>query len=107
DGLSAVSTLMPGSPATFDIYATIPGGTTGRLDAWVDWNQDGVFNETDEQVSASHVLVNMLNTVGFDVPSDARPGFTYARLRLSSYGGLASFGLASDGEVEDYRIEVA
>ncbi|HXG49314.1 MAG TPA: GEVED domain-containing protein [Methylomirabilota bacterium] len=106
DGLSAATSLIPGSPATFDVYATIPGGTTGYLDAWADWNQDGDFDDANEQIAASHPLMNMLNIVGFNVPADALTGFTYVRLRLSSYGGLPSFGLASNGEVEDYRIEV-
>jgi len=47
------------------------------------------------------------STVSFHIPVTAIPGPTIARFRLSSTGGLAPNGLASDGEVEDYLIEIA
>ena len=40
------------------------------------------------------------------VPSNAIVGKTYARFRFSSVGGLAYFGIAPDGEVEDYEITI-
>jgi len=47
------------------------------------------------------------STVSFDIPDTAIPGPTIARFRLSSTGGLTPNGLASDGEVEDYLVEIA
>jgi len=41
------------------------------------------------------------------VPTTATPGTTFARFRFSSTGGLSYDGLASDGEVEDYQIEIS
>ena len=53
------------------------------------------------------MLVAGLNgSIGFTVPSGAVPGVTYARFRLSSAGGLLPTGLAPDGEVEDYVVEI-
>jgi hypothetical protein len=40
------------------------------------------------------------------VPPDTPLGCTYARFRLSTASGLSFTGLAADGEVEDYRLEV-
>jgi len=47
------------------------------------------------------------STVSFDIPSTAIPGPTIARFRLSGAGGLGPTGPASDGEVEDYLVEIA
>ncbi len=40
------------------------------------------------------------------MPADAVAGTTYARFRLSSAGGLLSDGLAPNGEVEDYQVQI-
>jgi large repetitive protein len=46
------------------------------------------------------------NALSIAVPSDAVPGTTYARFRLSTAGGLPFDGTAADGEVEDYVAHV-
>ena len=76
------------------------------LDAWIDFNQDGSWSSTEERIAAGLPLVEGDNTFEFDVPADALAGPTYARFRVSTDGGLGPFGAATDGEVEDYRIEV-
>jgi uncharacterized repeat protein (TIGR01451 family) len=106
DGVSLVL-FVPGTMVNFEVTATVPGGTPARLDAWIDWNKDGVFNETDERIAAARPINNGVNTIGVNVPSGASNGTTYARFRLSTVGGLPSFGLASDGEVEDYLVTVS
>ncbi len=46
------------------------------------------------------------NVFNISVPSSAQSGRTFARFRFSSTVGLLPTGPASDGEVEDYRIEI-
>ena len=46
------------------------------------------------------------NTLTFLVPARSRPGETFARFRLSTSGKLAYYGLANDGEVEDYLVKI-
>ena len=45
-------------------------------------------------------------TITFNVPPEAVLGRRYARFRLSTVAGLSYTGLAADGEVEDYRVEI-
>ena len=84
-------------------------GGTAKVDAWVDFNQDGVFDATTERVTpaAGADVVNGTNLVTFAVPGGAVLGDTFARVRLSSAGGLNPDGEAVDGEVEDYQVTIA
>ncbi len=82
-----------------------------KLDAWIDFNGDGVWDDSAGSVerifsSANLPLANMGNLLTFSVPAigaGSVAGITYARFRLSTAGGLAPTGTAPDGEVEDYR----
>ena len=46
------------------------------------------------------------NTFEIQAPADAVNGQTVGRFRLSSSGGLRPTGLAADGEVEDYAVNI-
>ncbi len=78
-----------------------------KLDAWIDFNQDGSFGGAGEQVADTVGVVEGDNVIEFDVPSWAVSGETYARFRLSSAGDLGPRGAALDGEVEDYGVALA
>jgi hypothetical protein len=47
-----------------------------------------------------------LNQIVFNLPAGLATGPTFARVRLSSAGGLAPTGPAADGEVEDYQVQI-
>jgi len=114
DGVTLPPTLMPGVAAII----TVNGGPNGGLlDAWIDFNRNGVFDHPTEHLfdpiaGTSQLLAAGLDlAIPFTVPGDATPGFTYARFRLSSEGGLLPKESAPnvdppDGEVEDYRVEI-
>ena len=78
-----------------------------KLDAWMDFNQDGDWDDAGEQILTDTAVINGDNPLTFSVPSSASVGTTYARVRLSTAGGLAVTGSAADGEVEDYEIEIS
>ncbi|WP_197454368.1 Ig-like domain-containing protein [Stieleria varia] len=78
-------------------------GSDALLDAWVDYDRNGVFDPTDRIATALPVFVGD-NVLNFTVPPDAVNGGTYARFRLSTAGVANPFGLAVDGEVEDYAV---
>ncbi|MBX3418456.1 MAG: carboxypeptidase regulatory-like domain-containing protein [Pirellulaceae bacterium] len=82
-------------------------GAAGYLDAWVDFNQDGSWNDPVDKIFSSRWLELGENILNFFIPADAFPGETFARFRISSTGNLPSTGLASDGEVEDYLVDVS
>jgi hypothetical protein len=78
----------------------------GLLDAWIDFDNNGVWNAAD-QIYASVPVVAGINNLAFNVPGTSAPAFdTYARFRFSLGGGLAPTGLAPDGEVEDYEVHI-
>ena len=80
--------------------------TGARLDAWFDFNGDGNWLSAEEQIVFSELVSEGENTIQFSVPADAAQGSTYARFRISTTGGLSPVGLAADGEVEDYLVEI-
>ena len=87
---------------TTDIQVTV-SGTNGFLDAWIDFNGDGDWLDAAEQIFTSEPVSSGLNSLSFEVPSNANEGLTFSRFRVSSTGGLSLLGEAANGEVEDYQ----
>ena len=102
DGI-VFGTLSVGQPATVDVYLH---GADSKLDAWVDFDGDGDWDDAGDRIFASQDVVPGGNMLSFPIPATAAIGNTYARFRLSTDGGLTPRGLAADGEVEDYTVEV-
>ena len=103
DGVTFASALQPGWSTSIEVTAS----TQGYLNAWVDFNADGDFADADEQIFTDTLLIAGTNTLTFAVPADAQPGTTFARFRFNTRGLLGYDGLAADGEVEDYAVEVS
>jgi len=103
DGVVFTPPVLAGTQACVNVTLT---GMAGRLDAWVDFNKNGVWDHPAEQIFASQALVSGANNLCFNVPTNAVLGTNFARFRLSSAGGLSPTGVAPDGEVEDYQIVV-
>jgi hypothetical protein len=102
DGVVFTSPLDPTKVATVDVTVSVDG----LLDAWIDFDNNGVWNAAD-QIYASVPVVAGINNLAFNVPGTSAPAFdTYARFRFSLGGGLAPTGLAPDGEVEDYEVHI-
>lgn len=79
----------------------------GNLNAWIDFNQNGSFEDAGEQIAVDVASTGDTESIVVNVPFDAVAGSTYARFRYStatSSGGLNSTSAAPDGEVEDYEI---
>ena len=104
NGVAFTGPFTPGSTAQFTV--TSGGPTACVLDAWVDWNQDGVFGDSPGEQIANDVTVATSTVLSPAVPATAIPGLTYARFRCSSAGGLGPTGIAPNGEVEDYQVGV-
>jgi hypothetical protein len=100
DGVIFTSAIVPGANATVEVNASGPT----LLQAWVDFNADGDWDDAGEQVFTNQALVAGLNPLLFPVPVSATVGNTVARFRVSTTSGLGHGGQAPDGEVEDYLI---
>jgi Dockerin type I domain/GEVED domain len=78
----------------------------GLLDAWIDFNRDGDWDDAGEQIFTRASLNAGANTLPFTTIASAAVGNTFARFRLSSAGSLLPKGAAADGEVEDYFFTI-
>lgn len=112
DGVTFVSSIInhPSgiSTSTLTVNLQNPNAVSNRLDAWIDFNRDGDWLDTGEQIFVNQDLgVTAGNrTFEFVVPAGNFAGNTYARFRLSTTGGLSPTGAAADGEVEDYQVTI-
>jgi uncharacterized repeat protein (TIGR01451 family) len=101
DGVTFTSPVVTGGSADVDVVAS----DTGLLNAWIDFNDDGDWDDTGEQVFTDEALVAGTNSLIFAVPLDTNPGENAtARFRVSTAGGLSYDGEAGDGEVEDHEV---
>jgi hypothetical protein len=85
---------------TFIARASAPG----FVDAFIDFNRDGDWDDPGEKIADARPVNAGRNLVPFNVPKGIGNGVSYARIRLSSAGGLNATGLAGDGEVEDHAV---
>ena len=100
DGVVFTSVLAAGEQATVNVTAS----ASGFLDAWMDFNVDGDWDDTGEQVFSSQLLAAGVNHLSFSVPGGmSATEYVFSRFRFSSAGGLSYTGQANDGEVEDYK----
>lgn len=123
DGVIRNGTWVPGENVSLDI--TISGGTDGNrwLAGWMDWNNDGDFNDTGEQIINQAVGAGTTN-FPLTVPSVAGfpiGGGLVGRFRVYASGTEPSASAGSEvdgqqsplaalpggralgGEIEDYR----
>ncbi|MEO6759948.1 MAG: Calx-beta domain-containing protein, partial [Saprospiraceae bacterium] len=104
DGVTLPAVLVRGTNATI----TVNVSAACKLDAWVDFGRDGRWSQdTLDYIFASVNLVAGDNTLSFAVPAVASLGTSFARFRVSTTGGLTSRNLATDGEVEDYQVNIS
>ena len=107
DGVVFESVLIPGTTGSMQIFNGGVGTTGGFVSAWIDFNQDGDWNDGGEQVATDLLAPSPGFTEAlFPVPVGALQGTACVRVRISSGTGLAPTGLAIDGEVEDHRVAV-
>ncbi|MBU2959920.1 DUF11 domain-containing protein [Citreicella sp. C3M06] len=105
--------LTQGVNSTLDVPVT----GDGYLQAWIDFNGDGVFEGTrrehiardlrDDGTGDDVVAGDGVIQVRVRVPTNATTSLTFARFRYASLLGTPVAGLALDGEVEDYSLVIA
>jgi hypothetical protein len=92
------------------VTATLAQSGGSRLYGWIDFNGDGDFADAGEQIADGTGqfagLGNGSVVISFAVPDVDYSGPTFARFRVSTEAGLGSHGGASDGEVEDYAVDI-
>ncbi len=89
---------------TITVTASVPG----YLNAWADFNQDNTYGGGSEYAIQNFHMAAGVNTVTFTVSDSVEYGATSMRFRFAQNLGdvTAPTGLATNGEVEDYKIYV-
>jgi hypothetical protein len=107
DGILFTSTISPGQTATVSVTAS-QVHLYALLNGWIDFEGDGDWNDTDEQIFSDVHINQGINTLSFSVPSGAKTGKTFARFRIAEPfdQGIGYNGLANSGEVEDYAVDI-
>ncbi len=96
DGVMPLASFIRGKNAaiSIDVQNT---GTPAKVDAWIDWNNDGDWSDVGEQLLSGATLNPSVATINVSVPATAAVGNIAARFRISSSGGLTPTGFAIDG----------
>lgn len=102
DGVILPAKLIAGTPAVVRLTAS----TYGVVNAWLDNNRDGDWDDSGEQVFVDEPVQPGQNILSMPVLAAASPGVSYARFRFSTGGALGPRGQARDGEVEDYQVQI-
>jgi len=108
-GLS--TTIIQGSSYNLSAKVNTAGNYTVYTKAWIDWNSDGAFNTSDEEIDLG-TAVNVTNgsttlsPVSVTVPATSALGSTRMRV-ITRYNAAPTSCLTSfDGETEDYSISI-
>ncbi len=107
DFTNYVATLYIGNSATITIYPEWPGTVYSEGYAvYIDYNQDGDFEDAGEQVVSINPTQNNPVSATFTVPSSASTGETRMRVALKYNGVPGPCEVFDWGEVEDYTVDI-
>ena len=98
---ATLAALQAGTNASVTVTEMVPG--SALLNDRVAFNTNGDWADPGEQILVDQALSAGANNLTAAIPSGATIGATFARFRVSSGVGYSYFGLATDGEVEDYQ----
>lgn len=107
DFTSITTNLTKGSSNTITITPTWTGTTYAEgYAAWIDYNNDGDFTDSGEQIFSKAASTATPATGSFTVPSSAVTGSTRLRVSMKYNAVPTSCETFSYGEVEDYTINL-
>ena len=99
DGVQFANNIVESSKAIAKVKVT----GKGYLNAWIDINRNGFFDDNDH-VLQDHAVSEGTQYVYMPIPLGVKAGDSWARFRFSSVVGVQAIGGAPDGEVEDYKV---
>lgn len=104
--------FINGTDVNVDNEVVITASAVGFINIWLDINQDGDWNDTvngQSELVATSAVIQGDNSITFTIPSSSVHGPSYLRVRYASNAAdIATVtGLATDGEVEDYLVNIA
>ncbi|NLP57043.1 LamG-like jellyroll fold domain-containing protein [Lutibacter sp. B1] len=114
DFTSQSTTVLQGSPYDLTVNVNTDGNYTVNVFAWIDWNQDGDFDDVNEEYdlgTAKNVNNGITSNSPYSitVPLSASVGSTIMRVSVKwdiDGADPTSCEKGFDGEVEDYTINI-
>lgn len=86
------------------------GLNNNNVKAWLDYNNDGSFNETTELIFSKNLTANSTDSILVTNPSSSTTD-TYLRLRVMADNGFNSVANSCDdptyGQAEDYAVYIS
>ena len=81
---------------------------TSYVKVWVDWNRNGNFEDTGEDIFNITGIQFVSTTIGIAIPANTPPGDYRMRIRINNGNGTYTScnTLISNGETEDYVFTV-
>ncbi|WP_421872264.1 M4 family metallopeptidase [Marinoscillum sp.] len=108
DFTSLSTTLTTGSSNTIYFSAGFSSSSySENWRVWIDYNQDGDFNDSGERVVSGTTSNGNTYSSSFTVPSSASLGSTRMRVSMVWNSTPSSCGSFSYGEVEDYTVNIS
>jgi hypothetical protein len=83
-------------------YAADPTNATQQGRVWIDYNQNGTFEDTELVASFTRTTV----TANITIPTTALTGATRMRVSLKTIGAPTACEVFEKGEVEDYSVNI-
>ena len=106
DFTSKTATVSRGSNNQLIISAGFASSTyTEYWAVWLDFNQNGTFEESEKVTSGSSSSAANL-TATISIPSSANTGQTRMRVSMKYNSAQTACETFSDGEVEDYTVNI-
>ena len=101
---------------TLSVKVGTQAAASNNVGAWVDYNQNGIFETSEFLGSFSNALAISMTNINFTVPGTAATGTTGMRVRhrygaaVTSADACTNFtgtaGAGGAGETEDYRVNI-
>lgn len=109
DGVTLTPLLPTGETTVVPVSIQ---NASGFLSVWFDWNADGDFNDSGEQMITAQAVSAGTTNLNIDVPLTAIIGPTFARFRVCTNNTALDncntpTGTVQSGEVEDYQFTVS
>ncbi len=102
------TTLAKGEPHTITVTPTWTGTVYAEAYAvWIDYNADGDFTDSGEQVWSKAASTDTPNSGTFTVPAGATNGATRMRVSMQYNAIPTSCQTFTYGEVEDYTVVIS
>jgi hypothetical protein len=110
DGVTVPTSATPGETQTLVVNVTNTNGTSAYLNAWIDFNHNGILTEPGEQITSNQTVANGVSNVNrylsFVVPANAYLGDVGVRVRITSTANPGPTGASGNGEVEDHLLTI-